>query len=223
MESFYFCFDTGYGDGRARFLLCIRENLLMELGISFFVNSALLGVGLAMDAFSVSLANGLSEPGMRKKRMCLIAGIFAFFQAIMPLAGWICVHTIVEHFKAFERLIPWIALILLGYIGGKMLLEGIKNMNIGACPVGGVGFGTLIVQGIATSIDALSVGFAIASYGLYEALLAAFIISAVTFVICLGGVIIGRHAGTKMSGRAGILGGAILIIIGIEIFVSGIM
>ena len=76
----------------------------------FFFNSILLGVGLAMDAFSVSMANGLNEPTMKKNRMSMIAGVFAFFQFLMPMIGWICVHTIVQYFQMFEKFIPWIAL-----------------------------------------------------------------------------------------------------------------
>ena len=193
----------------------------MTFGFGFFFNSILLGIGLAMDAFSVSLANGLNEPCMRKGRMSLIAGVFAFFQALMPMLGWVCVHTILEHFNAFEKFIPWIALILLGYIGGKMLYEGIKNEDEDPCSKPGVGFSALMVQGVATSIDALSVGFTIADYDLVSALLASFIIAAVTFVICMGGLAIGKQAGTKLAGKAGILGGAILIFIGLEIFFVG--
>ena len=96
----------------------------MQWNILFFFNSVLLGVGLAMDAFSVSLANGLNEPHMSRRRMLGIAGVFAAFQALMPMTGWVCVHTIVQYFRAFEKLIPWIALALLGFIGGKMLIEG---------------------------------------------------------------------------------------------------
>ena len=192
----------------------------MNLGVGFFITNIMLGVGLAMDAFSVSLANGLNEPCMKKRKMCGIAGVFAFFQALMPMIGWICVHTIVCYFKSFEKLIPWIALILLGYIGGKMLYEGIKSKDNNPCEKPGVSFGALLVQGVATSIDALSVGFTIADYDLASALIAALLIAAVTFIICLGGLIIGRKAGTKMAGKAGILGGAILIIIGLEIFIT---
>ena len=93
----------------------------MEWSFVFFLNSVLLGVGLAMDAFSVSMANGLHDPKMNKGTMCKIAGTFALFQAAMPMIGWVCVHTIVELFASFETLIPWIALALLSYIGGKML------------------------------------------------------------------------------------------------------
>lgn len=191
----------------------------MKLGFTFFFNSILLGVGLAMDAFSVSLANGLNEPRMKRRKMCGVAGVFALFQALMPMIGWICVHTIVQYFKSFEKLIPWIALILLGYIGGKMLYEGIKNKDAEE-EASRVGLVALLVQGVATSIDALSVGFTIADYNFFSALLAAVIIAAVTFVICFAGLTIGKKAGTTLAGKAGIFGGAILIFIGLEIFVT---
>ena len=192
----------------------------MNFGFVFFFNSILLGIGLAMDAFSVSLANGLNEPRMKRRRMCLIAGVFGFFQALMPMTGWVCVHTIVEHFRSFERLIPWIALILLGYIGGKMLIEGIRSHDDEEVEGSAVGFAALLVQGVATSIDALSVGFTIAEYNLIMALTASIIIAVVTFVICMAGLAIGKKAGTHLAGRASIVGGAILLFIGIEIFVS---
>ena len=196
----------------------------MEWTFVFFFNSALLGVGLAMDAFSVSLANGLNDPCMKRSRVFGIAGLFAFFQALMPLLGWLCIHTIVQYFQSFEKLIPWIALILLLYIGIKMLREA-KNEGCDCeCDpeVPALGLGALLVQGVATSIDALSVGFTIADYGLLAAIVCALIIAAVTFVICTGGLIIGKKFGTKLAGKASILGGVILIIIGIEIFITGV-
>jgi len=191
----------------------------MQFGFRFFFTSILLGVGLAMDAFSVSLANGLNDPCMKTRKMCGIAALFAVFQAMMPMIGWICVHTIVRFFQAFETLIPWIALLLLGYIGGNMLLEGIKG---GEVEHHGIGLKALLLQGVATSIDALSVGFTIADYDLPAALLAALLIAVVTFIICFAGVAMGKKAGTKLAGKAGILGGVILIVIGIEIFVTSI-
>lgn len=194
----------------------------MEWNLLFFVNSAMLGVGLAMDAFSVSLANGLNEPEMSKKKLAGIAGVFAFFQALMPMIGWICVHTILQYFKAFEQLIPWIALVLLVYIGGKMLLEGIQNHEEEGQKQG-IGFGVLMVQGVATSIDALSVGFTIAEYGFLMALVCALIIAFITFFICLAGLLIGRKFGTRLSNKAAIFGGVILIAIGLEIFLTGIL
>ena len=192
----------------------------MNLGFTFFLNSVLFGVGLAMDAFSVSLANGLNEPSMKKRKMFSIASIFAVFQTLMPLLGWVCVHTLVEYFRVFERFIPWISLVLLCFIGGKMLIEGIKGEC--ECDKCGITLGALLVQGIATSIDALSVGFTIAKYDFLSALIEVLIIGTLTFFICLCGVILGRKAGTHLSGKAGIFGGAILIFIGIEIFVGGV-
>lgn len=189
--------------------------------VVFFVNSVLLGVGLAMDAFSVSLANGLHEPGMSKGKMCKIAGVFGFFQALMPMIGWLCVHTIVQYFTVFHKFVPWIALILLGYIGGSMLLEGLRGEDEEESQ--GVGKKALLVQGIATSIDALSVGFTIADYDLTMAVTSSVIIAAVTFIICVWGLEIGKKMGTRLSGKASILGGVILLLIGFEIFFKGII
>lgn len=191
-------------------------------GILLFVfNSACLGVGLAMDAFSVSLANGLHDPKMNIRRMCGIAGTFAWFQFLMPMVGWICVHTIVRYFQMFETLIPWIALGLLLYIGGSMLMGALhpeeeEEENVG------LGFMSLMMQGVATSIDALSVGFTIADYGFSAAFAASMIIAVVTFVICYQGLILGKKFGTRFSNKAEMLGGVILILIGLEIFVTGV-
>ena len=196
----------------------------MEWSFQFVLNSVLLGVGLAMDAFSVSLANGLSDPRMRLRRMCGIAGLFAFFQALMPMIGWVCVHTVVQYFTWFEKLIPWIALLLLGWIGGKMLLCGLRpKCTEEGCSICRATFGALVLQGVATSIDALSVGFTIAEYGLIMALVCAALIAVVTFFICLGGLKLGKTFGTKLANKADILGGAILIFIGLEIFITGIL
>ncbi len=203
----------------------------MNLDFLFFFEAAMLGLGLAMDAFSVSLANGLNEPRMSIVKMCSIAGVFALFQALMPMLGWIAVKTVVGVFGFIETLIPWCALALLGFIGGKMLVDGISESRAcsdessEACKIAReakvLGIGALIVQGIATSIDALSVGFTIAEYNVWEALVAVAVIALVTFPICLGGILIGRTAGSRLAGKAGILGGAILIFIGLEIFITG--
>lgn len=194
----------------------------MDWNVLFFLNSVLLGVGLAMDAFSVSMANGLNEPRMKPGRMGMIAGCYGMFQIVMPLAGWLCVHTIVRAFSRFERLIPWIALILLGYIGGKMLLEGVRG-HAEEEDTAELGTGALLMQGIATSIDALSVGFTISDYGFVMALVCSLIIGVTTFILCMIGLEIGRTVGNRLAGRASILGGVILIAIGIEIFVSNLL
>lgn len=187
--------------------------------LSFFFNSLLLGVGLAMDAFSASLANGLAEPEMRRRKAVAVAGVFALFQAAMPLAGWLCVHTAVRSFRAVQPFIPWAALVLLCFIGGKMLWEARRDK---AGPDAALTGGALLVQGVATSIDALSVGFTIADYGARMAALCAALIGGVTFGLCFAGVHLGRRFGTHLAGKAEIFGGLILIAIGLEIWIKGV-
>lgn len=208
----------------------------MGLTFMFFLNSILFGIGLAMDAFSVALAAGMNERSMTPSRKLTIAGTFALFQTAMPLIGWLCVHTIADEFTAFQKFIPWIALVLLLFIGGKMLIEGIRkgdelsdNVDISddqesvekSCRP--LTFRTLLLMGLATSIDALSVGFTIAEDPFHAALIEALIIGAVTLGICLAGVALGRLLGIKLASKASILGGVILIAIGIEIFLTGIL
>jgi putative Mn2+ efflux pump MntP len=196
----------------------------MGSAVSFVVQSVLLGVGLAMDAFSVSLANGMNEPHMKKRRMAGIAGVFGIFQFFMPLIGWLAVHTAVEYLTSFERFVPWIAFGLLLYIGGKMILEGLnpKEEEKEVEEETAVARGTLLLQGVATSIDALSVGFTVASYNASMAVLSSLIIGVVTFVICVGGLVLGRSLGMKLAGKASVLGGVILVGIGIRILAGGI-
>lgn len=191
----------------------------MTFNLIFILNSILFGAGLAMDAFSVSVANGLRDPHMRPSRRILIAGTFGFFQTLMPMLGWLCVHFIAEAFRAFQKYIPWIALALLAFIGGRMIWEGLHDRG----EKGSLQGGALFAQGIATSIDALSVGFTIAEYDLPFALAESLIIGVVTFGICLAGLLLGGRIGAGISGKAGIIGGVILILIGIEIFVTGIL
>ena len=193
----------------------------MFLSARFLINSILFGVGLAMDAFSVSVAAGLQSPHMSKGRMLRIAGIFSFFQIAMPLIGWFCIHTMADRFARFEKAVPWIALVLLLFLGGRMIAEELAKRSAGetaAAAEEDLSGGELIAQGIATSIDALSVGFTIADLGWQAALLESVIIGAVTLFICLGGLRLGRSLGKKLAGKAGYLGGIILILIGLNIF-----
>ncbi|MCR5748522.1 MAG: manganese efflux pump MntP family protein [Lachnospiraceae bacterium] len=190
--------------------------------ISFFITYILLGVGLAMDAFSVSVANGIREGKMSKGRKCLIAGTYGFFQIVMPLAGWICVRTVVGIFNKLQGFVPVIALVLLVFIGGKMIYEALKGDEPEAEKVTGVSGVELLLQGIATSIDALSVGFTIENLDLCTATLASFIIGIVTFVICLIGLAIGRTLGIRLTKYSGIAGGLILIVVGVQIFIRAI-
>ncbi len=191
----------------------------MDLDFLFFFNAVSLGVGLSADAFTVSLANGLSEPNMESSKGVKVAATFGGFQALMPLIGWICVHTILEIFSGFSLVIPWIALGLLGFIGGKMIYEGIKGED-GDSHSGTLTLKLLLAQGIATSIDALSVGFTIAEHTLPEAIISVLIIGAITFGICLAGINIGKKFGNRIAGKATVIGGIILVLIGLEIFIS---
>lgn len=192
------------------------------MNLAFYITAVMLGIGLAADAFSVSLANGLNESKMKTNKMLLVAGMFAVFQGLMPMLGWFFVHTLVEYFKVFEKFIPWIALILLVFIGGKMLIEGFEN-KCEEQEIKPLGIILLLIQALATSIDALSVGFTIATHSFFPAIVTALIIALITFVICFIGIIIGKKFGTKLKNKASLLGGLILIIIGIEIFITGMI
>jgi putative Mn2+ efflux pump MntP len=188
----------------------------------FIINAILLGVGLAMDAFSVSIANALADSTMSRRRQVIIAGTYAFFQFAMPVIGWLLVKTVVSYFQTIETLIPWIALALLLFIGGKMLWEGLSDKGEDAGEVQRLTAGALILQGIATSIDALSVGLTLATYRAVDALLAALIIAVVTYLICRAGLLIGRRFGVLLGARARVLGGVVLIGVGLEIFIRGV-
>ena len=204
----------------------------MNFDFLFFMNSILFGIGLAMDAFSVSLVRGLMEPGMSGKRMGLIAGTFALFQTGMPLLGWLFVHLLVERFSVLEKATPWAALVLLLYIGIQMIVEAVKKNREETSgekkgegdPEKAADFGLskLLMMGVATSIDALSVGITIDELPWQMALVESVIIGVVTFGICLAGIRLGAAFGTKLKKHAGIIGGVILIGIGLEIFVRGV-
>lgn len=208
------------------------------MGFELILTSALLGAGLAMDAFSVSIANGLADRNMKAGRMLTIAGTFAAFQFAMPMIGWFVVRRMAETFEWFSPLIPWIALVLLLFIGGGLLKDGIEELKeskaakassesdagaeSGAGDAEKLGALMLFGQGVATSIDALSVGFTTASYNAAQALVSSLIIGVVTLVICLVGLRIGRRLGEMLAGKASILGGVILIAIGLEIWIRGV-
>ena len=192
----------------------------MNVQPGFILNSILLGAGLAMDAVSVSVANGLEEPGMSGKKNAGIAGIFAFFQWLMPMLGWFFVTSLLSVFRAVDPFLPFVSFALLLYIGGKLCLEGIKG-ETDENPDSGLGMKALFLQGIATSIDALSVGFTLASYRAAEALLSSVLIALTTFFLCLGALHAGKQAGAVLNRQAKILGGLILIVIGARIFIAG--
>lgn len=195
--------------------------ILSNFSFLFFINSLLFGVALAVDAFTVSIANGMNEPNIKKGKSFLIASMFAFFQALMPMIGWVCVHKIVEKFEVFATYVPWIALILLTFLGVKMIISSFKNK--GKDKKVAIGFVALLLQAIATSIDALSVGFTISSFNIYQAIVCCLIIALVTFILCFIGVGIGKKFGTIFTSKAELIGGIILIVIGIEIILHSVI
>jgi len=199
----------------------------------FLLKSLALGLGLAMDASAVSMANGFSYPKLKLRKIFLIAIIFGLFQGIMPLIGYFVGFAVLKYIEDF---IPWIALIILGYLGIKMIVDGVvdskennsdknsKNIeNVCKCENKELCFKLLFTQAIATSIDALSVGLTIADYTIKNAIIAAVCITVVTFIASFIAVFLGKKFGTKLGNKAIIIGGIILIIIGLEIFITGII
>lgn len=198
--------------------------------LKLILSGLALGVGLAMDASAVSMANGLNDNKMRLKKIFLIAGMFALFQGLMPLLGYILGHTLYEALDFIEKyhIIPIIALVILFIIGSHMIVEGIneiierrKGEDTESNPTS-LTLKLLIIQAIATSIDALSVGIVISDYSVANAIVTSIIIALVTFIICIPSVYIGKRVGLKLGPYAQILGGSILVIIGFIIFFTGI-
>ena len=248
------------------------------MALLFIINSIFLGVGLAMDAFSLSVAYGLSagdnpaeaegresgvliysseqingkrikpgsdeynvmrtdfagkmapsSPKIRRtqfqinqelsinKRYALKMSLtFGGFQALMPMLGWLCLHTLAGLFETINRFIPVIAFVLLSYLGIQMIVEGIrkrKDLQVSST----LENSPLIVQGIATSIDAFSAGAAFVPYNFFEALTASLIVAVVTFIICSLGIRLGKRLGLRFADHATILGGVILVLIGVEV------
>ena len=180
------------------------------------ITSIFLGIGLAMDACAVSMANGLKEPKMRISKTLFIAFMFGLFQGAMPLIGYLVGSQVLTK---IEWIIPWAALGILGFLGGKMIYDGIKGED--EADDKSLTLKVILIQAFATSIDALSVGFTISDYKLSEALVCVGLVALITFAICVGAVFIGKKFGTKLGNKAILIGGIILIAIGIEIFISG--
>lgn len=176
----------------------------------------LLAIGLSMDAFAVSVTNGLciKKIGIKGALACGIS--FGLFQGIMPTLGFALGKTFAEFISNIDH---YIALILLGFIGGKMLIDGIKNKDEELKENLELTLGMLLVQGVATSIDALAVGVSFAALSVNIVSAAAFI-CCITFLFSFWGVFIGKKFGTILNNKAQILGGIILIGIGLKIFVE---
>ncbi len=182
----------------------------------------LTAIGLAMDAFAVSICRGLKMKKLRYGQTAVIALLFGGFQALMPLIGYLLGINFQSYIEPVDH---WIAFALLAFIGGKMLLDAFKKDDEDecACCDGGekLNFKELVVMAIATSIDALAVGITMSCLELEIHIASALsLIGAITFVICFGGVIIGHVFGAKFKDKAQIAGGAILILIGLKILLE---
>ncbi len=189
--------------------------------LSSFLTSLVLGIGLAMDAFSVSLAASLREPEMSGGRKAVIAGTFGLFQFLMPVIGWFFVHELVSLINVLTRFTPWISLFLLVYLGTGMIREKDEDTTEGDTRK--IGAGELTVQGIATSIDALSVGFTISDHTAEMALISGMIIGITTFILCWTALHTGHIFRGKFKVKETTIGGIILILIGIKVFVDGVI
>ena len=190
------------------------------MNLTLFANSILLGFGLSMDAFSVSVANGLKEKEFRLSSCLRICGTFALFQFLMPLIGWWCVRTVIETLSVVRKFLPIASFVLLSFVGVKMIVD---NIFKGARDEHTRGGSSLILQGIATSLDALSVGITISEYGIDEAIGASLIIGLVTLIVCYSGVVLGSYVRVKTSSKMEIIGGVILILIGAEILITSLI
>lgn len=178
----------------------------------------LIALGLSMDAFAVAVTNGMCAKNVKLAWTFGIAITFGLFQGAMPAIGYFLGMTFTDYVTKFDHVI---ALVLLAFIGGKMLFDAIKNKDDDACNAQGakVTFGSVMVQGIATSIDALAIGVSFSAMKVNIITSAGFI-AVVTFVCSFIGVFIGKKFGSILNKKAEIIGGAILIIIGLKIFIE---
>ena len=180
----------------------------------------LLSLGLAMDAFSVSVCKGLSMKKIDYKGAAVTALFFGVFQGLMPLIGYFLGSRFEKFISSYSH---WIAFILLGFIGGKMIYEVIKggdDESVGSEYM--LDIKELFILAIATSIDALAVGVIFAAQKT-NLLLSVSVIAAITFVVCLAGVVIGNRFGSRYEKKAELAGGIVLVIIGVKLLIDGLV
>ena len=179
------------------------------------IEIALIGVGLAMDAFAVSICKGLAMRRMNYKKAIIIAAFFGVFQALMPALGYVLGTTFANKIAAIDH---WIAFILLALIGANMIKEALSSDD-DECQDDSLRFGDLIMLSIATSIDALAVGITFAFFNV-SLLLSVSMIGIITFIICVIGVKVGNVFGEKYKSKAELAGGLILIVMGAKILID---
>ena len=187
----------------------------MALVIELF----LLGVGLSMDAFAVSVCKGLGMRKLNKKQALIIGLYFGGFQALMPFVGWLLGSQFQKYITSIDH---WIAFILLGFIGGKMMIEAVREWNeeeVVDVMDSPIDHKNMLVLAVATSIDALTVGITFAFLGtpIVEAIT---IIGITTMVISIAGVVVGNFFGSRYKSKAEFIGGLILVLLGLKILLE---
>lgn len=195
-----------------------RKNEMRVDHMALFIELFLMGVGLAMDAFAVSVCKGLGMVRVNKKQAVTIGLFFGGFQALMPFIGWVLGRQFEQYIRSVDH---WVAFVLLGFIGGKMMVESFKKEEDGVVKKEDMPLNIkeMFVLALATSIDALAVGITFAFLGtpIVEAIT---IIGCTTFVISIGGVYIGNFFGSKYKNRAEFAGGLILVLLGLKILLE---
>lgn len=189
--------------------------------LSFIISSILFGLGLAVDAFLISLAGGVNEPNAKRGKILASALVFALFQLAAPLIGRLCVRTVAERFLFFKECLSGIALAVLLFLGIKMLVEGLRQSKSKDEEKPKSGIGALLLRAAVSSVDALSMGFTIAEYSLWTAVAGAGIIAVITFIAYTAGFFIGRKFGTRLADKAMVIGGILFIVMALEVFIRG--
>ena len=187
--------------------------------INHIINSLLLALGLGVDSFSISLVNGISYPNSNKKEHLKQSLIFGICQSLMPFIGYILLVYFSNRLTIIKTVSPYISLVLLSYLGIKLIMESFKTNNIEKNNAK-LTTSTLILQGIATSIDAVSCSFSMINLSMFKAVIEITIIGIVTVVLSYLALSLGKEIGRKVEKYSQIIGGIILILIGIILFVK---
>lgn len=183
------------------------------------VSIFLIAIGLSMDCFAVSLSSGISARNQSWLKVLRVALSFGIFQALMPVIGWLVGKTVIGFISSFDH---WVALALLGFVGGKMIYESFHHSKDEEKPTDISQGWMLITMSVATSIDALAVGLSFAFLDIRIAV-ASPIIGVVAAVVTVVGFQVGKHAGKLIGKRAETLGGLILLAIAIRILLSHLL
>ncbi|MCH5163354.1 MAG: manganese efflux pump [Clostridiales bacterium] len=184
-----------------------------------YINGLLFGLGLAVDSFLIALTDGLDNPNVKIGKLALLAAMFAAFQILMPMLGWLCMHTVAVYVDYFDKVLSWIAFAVMLFFGVRMIVDGVKKQPLER-KERDIGISAVILQCFVTSVDSLAVGFAIANYTVISALVCSIVIGSVTFIMFCLGYTVGKRFGLRFADAASVIGGIVFIGIGIEILIT---